>query len=222
MEYLTCSIEQCERPKKTRGWCSAHYQQFLKWDDPLGGGPSRNYRRAVCTICGRPAVARGLCSSHYSRWQRHGDPLGGGAERSKYAAYATIEERFRSRYVVADNGCHIWKAALTGNGYGAFWENGRQVGAHVWAWEQLNGPVPAGLHLDHFVCDTPACCNPEHVRPVTPRENTLRASNSVSAINARKTHCVREHEFTPENTHTTPDGNRRCKTCMREWRAATA
>ena len=33
---------------------------------------------------------------------------------------------------------------------------------------------------------------------------------------ASKTHCKRGHPFTAENTYYTPDGQRRCRTCLRE------
>jgi len=33
--------------------------------------------------------------------------------------------------------------------------------------------------------------------------------------NARKTHCKRDHEFTPENTYLTVQGARECRTCAR-------
>ena len=33
---------------------------------------------------------------------------------------------------------------------------------------------------------------------------------------ASKTHCKRGHRFTVENTYYTPDGHRRCRTCLRE------
>jgi WhiB family transcriptional regulator, redox-sensing transcriptional regulator len=33
---------------------------------------------------------------------------------------------------------------------------------------------------------------------------------------ASKTHCKRGHRFTAENTYYTPDGRRRCRTCLRE------
>lgn len=40
----SCAIEGCLRPNHRRGWCAAHYQRWLKYDDPLGGGPSRVVR----------------------------------------------------------------------------------------------------------------------------------------------------------------------------------
>mgnify|MGYP003575038052 CR=1 FL=1 len=36
---LLCSVDGCDRPVITRGWCRAHYQRWLKHGDPLGGGP---------------------------------------------------------------------------------------------------------------------------------------------------------------------------------------
>jgi hypothetical protein len=33
---------------------------------------------------------------------------------------------------------------------------------------------------------------------------------------ASKTHCKRGHRFTAENTYYAPDGQRRCRTCLRE------
>jgi WhiB family transcriptional regulator, redox-sensing transcriptional regulator len=33
---------------------------------------------------------------------------------------------------------------------------------------------------------------------------------------ASKTHCKRGHRFTAENTYYTPDGYRRCRTCLRK------
>ena len=33
---------------------------------------------------------------------------------------------------------------------------------------------------------------------------------------ASKTHCKRGHRFSPDNTYYTPDGQRRCRKCLRE------
>jgi hypothetical protein len=39
---------------------------------------------------------------------------------------------------------------------------------------------------------------------------------------ASKTHCKRGHPFTAENTYYTPDGHRRCRTCLREAQSIRA
>lgn len=112
-------------------------------------------------------------------------------------------------------GCVLWLGKPSRKGYGRFWDGERNVAAHKWSWEQKNGPVPEGLQLDHFRCDTSLCVEPDHCRPVTSRENNLR-SNCVSSISAAKTSCSSGHEYTPENTRVLPRGERVCKTCERE------
>ncbi len=50
------------------------------------------------------------------------------------------------------------------------------------------------------------------------RKDNLLKSNNTAAHNARKTHCKRGHEFTPENTGKQKNG-RYCVTCRRaDWR----
>lgn len=34
MPNRTCSIEGCEKPAKTRGWCGKHYHRWLRYGDP--------------------------------------------------------------------------------------------------------------------------------------------------------------------------------------------
>lgn len=35
MTTTTCSIEGCDRPKKSRGWCEMHYYRWRRHGDPL-------------------------------------------------------------------------------------------------------------------------------------------------------------------------------------------
>ena len=99
----------------------------------------------------------------------------------------------------------------SGKRYGQMTINGAIIGAHRYAYEQVRGPIPAGLELDHL-CRNPSCCNPDHLEPVTPRENKLRGT-SPTAENARRTHCRRGHPFTQRNTYRRPDGRRYCRAC---------
>jgi len=101
------------------------------------------------------------------------------------------------------------------NGYGrARWDGRRFRPAHVVAWELCRAPVPAGLQIDHL-CRNRACINPNHLEPVTSRENTLRGEG-ISAQYARRTHCANGHEFTTANTLRRSNGSRRCRTCHNE------
>jgi hypothetical protein len=88
--------------------------------------------------------------------------------------------------------------------------------AHRLAYQLLVGPIPEGLVIDHL-CRNPPCQNPAHMECVTHRENTLRGA-SPHAMNARKTHCKRGHEFTFQNTYVDAKGCRSCLAC----RAAAA
>lgn len=109
-------------------------------------------------------------------------------------------------------GCHIWFGSIGRHGYGSAWDGTRVGLAHRIRYEREVGPVPAGLVLDHFVCDNRRCCNPHHVRPATNGENTRRSETAIAAKHARKTHCKHGHEFTAENTYN-HKGARICKTC---------
>lgn len=69
-------------------------------------------------------------------------------------------------------GCWNWTGALT-KGYGRIKVGGRTRIAHRVVYERLVGPIPEGLHLDHL-CVNPRCIRPEHLEPVTTRENNRR------------------------------------------------
>lgn len=86
-----------------------------------------------------------------------------------------IPARFIEKIAHEPNtGCWLWTAVVKRGGYGQFWWNGRMGLAHRFAYETLVGEVPDGLVLDHFVCSTPECVNPAHLRPVTAHANHWR------------------------------------------------
>lgn len=126
----------------------------------------------------------------------------------------TDEQRFWSKVEVnSETGCWNWTAYKKKNGYGVFKINKKLKMAHRFSYELFKSSIPKGLELDHL-CRNRACINPNHLEPVTNRENIMRG-NGICGINRRKTHCINGHEFNKENTYYRSTGPYRdCKKCM--------
>lgn len=132
--------------------------------------------RRTCSIdeCDATPVARGWCFVHYRKWLAHGD-----ANFKK----PTLEERLWPR--IDKSGEHwIWTGGCIGTGYGTISVAGVDTPVHRLVYELEVGPIPDGLVLDHL-CRVRRCCKPEHLEPVTFRENILRGE-SVIAHRARR------------------------------------
>lgn len=116
-----------------------------------------------------------------------------------------------SRFTVGDK-CWEWTAGKSSKGYGMVYVGGKMQMAYRVVYELYRGAIPEGRQLDHL-CRNPGCVNPEHLEPVTSKENTLRGEG-IAARNARKTHCIHGHKYTPENTIIRKDGaGKECRTC---------
>lgn len=120
---------------------------------------------STCSVshCDRPTEKREWCGMHYRRWQRTGDPLG-------TTRYVDTAEKIAALTTRAGD-CLIWTGSLNPAGYARSRINGRHTMVHRYMWEQANGrPVPDGMYVDH-ICHNKACVNPEHLRPVTNKQN---------------------------------------------------
>lgn len=108
--------------------------------------------------------------------------------------------------------CWEWTRATDGKSrgreYGRVKRGGKVWLTHRYAWEQLVGPIPDGMTIEH-ICRNKRCVNPDHLELLTLAENGRRNNNT------RKTHCSKGHEYTPENTHVYEGKyrSRICKTC---------
>lgn len=132
-----------------------------------------------------------------------------------------LPERFWARVQLSQMGCWQWLGSLRPQGYGYIRFDGEQWRVHRLAYTKLIGEIPESSVLDHL-CRNRGCVNPAHLEPVPNRTNVLRGVGRT-ALQARQTHCIHGHEFTPENTYNPPGKTtRRCRTCrhletVRRW-----
>ena len=69
-----------------------------------------------------------------------------------------------------ENGCRLWQGKVDPHGYAHVTYKGWRTTGHRIAYALVNGPIPEGMVIMH-TCDTPSCCNPEHLRMGTQKEN---------------------------------------------------
>ena len=119
--------------------------------------------------------------------------------------------------------CWLWTAGVSTRGYGVFHNTLiSSKYAHRYAYSAFVGAIPEGLVVDHL-CGIKLCVNPEHLEPVTNKENLRRGE--VGQKNAEhhraKTHCKNGHEYTEETTRLQlrkgrTGQNRRCVLCSNQ------
>ena len=127
-----------------------------------------------CSIpdCDKPTVGRGWCRRHYHRWHdRKGDR--GDPAQLRSNRHLDTPWRFWMKVTFTDT-CWLWTAMTDKAGYGMFtltWD--RKIPAHRYAYEFCVGPILAGLVIDHQ-CRVHNCVLPDHLEPITQKENTRR------------------------------------------------
>jgi|GEM_PF-1970403 len=141
--------------------------------------------------------------------------------RKEIVCTPTATERFWKKVDKHGGGCWNWTAAKSPKGHGRFGLGGRYVMAHRYAYVLHYGDIEEDKEIHHR-CENPSCVNPAHLIAVTHREhNVVWTPYSQPAINAAKTHCVRGHEFTSQNTYRWSKApNQRCCRICRKERAA--
>lgn len=134
--------------------------------------------------------------------------LDGRAGRSRRRQHGPLSESDRFwRKVHKTDKCWEWTGALNSYGYGTVTRTiegkRRQLMAHRVAHEIAVGPIPAGLTIDHL-CRNKRCVRPDHLEPVTARDNILRAT-------VHPLYCPRGHRYgNRRNTR----GDRVCAACI--------
>ncbi|HEX6684999.1 MAG TPA: HNH endonuclease signature motif containing protein [Candidatus Limnocylindrales bacterium] len=138
-------------------------------------------------------------------------------EQREYAAahLEPLPTRFWSKTARYD--CIVWTGAANSKGYGCFLVDGQSQLVHRLAWEEVNGPIPDEMTIDHL-CRVRTCVNVDHLELVTIAENNRRKYVAGGLQAGDK--CSREHDLTEDNVYRHPRGHIECKTCRRELRAA--
>lgn len=116
------------------------------------------------------------------------------------------------------SGCWLWIGAVRCRGYGGDYGclafESKTWLSHRFVYSWFIGDIPDGLVIDHL-CRNPGCCNPQHMEPVTRRENNRRGVGWPGK-HSRTTHCPQGHPYVEGNIYWQRSGGRLCRTCTIE------
>jgi predicted XRE-type DNA-binding protein len=97
--------------------------------------------------------------------------------------------KFASEYTTEDRGyrmpCWISNRTKNEHGYTSMRFGGKMMRTHRVFYERKYGQVPDGKKLDHL-CRVPACCNPDHLEPVSHRENVRRGNSAKITLDMER------------------------------------
>ncbi len=83
----------------------------------------------------------------------------GAAQRLVAIAKDRIETKL---HYIPESGCHIFIGFQNEKGYGRLKIGGRNYQTHRLSWMIHRGEIEDGMQVLHK-CDTPSCCNPDHL-----------------------------------------------------------
>jgi hypothetical protein len=97
-----------------------------------------------------------------------------------------------------DTKCWVWQKTINPNGYGVINDiNHKNKRAHRVSYEVFVGLIEDKMQINH-ICKNRSCVNPDHLEQLSHAENGSR--DKAKHHNSLKTHCIRGHEYSEENT----------------------
>lgn len=199
MTKATCGTPGCEKPHRARGLCATHYNQQQPGrhkPKPVacaacgaevqraGGGGKGGPRRPACSDRCRYYLTNGTWPEQADllRTAQQAQHRADAPQRRQARALAlrstlrvAVEDggdvvaAIRERVTVNEAGCWVWPK--TKDGYPVATIGKRWVQVHRLSLEARLGK-PLGDQPAHHICANSACVNPEHLQPVTHRENS--------------------------------------------------
>jgi hypothetical protein len=126
-----------------------------------------------------------------------------------------VAQRALTRFVVAEDGCHISTYSTASHGYAQIgWtptgEGNKGTLAHRAAWAAVNGQIPEGMTVDHL-CKNRRCVNPDHLRLLPNYENARRINGWDWPLGE----CRHGHPNSMLRRQS--DGRIKCHACRMEW-----
>lgn len=98
--------------------------------------------------------------------------------------FAPLEWRLWARVRIG-TGCWVWTGSLDAYGYGQIGSERTaerpkptMLKVHRVAYEQMVGPIPEGMVVDH-ACNNRSCVNPEHLRVTNWQGNSMNRSRTT-------------------------------------------
>jgi hypothetical protein len=142
----------------------------------------------------------------------------------------TVKQLINSVQVVPGTGCWEFRGTRDSYGYGRMYSGDKELKAHRVFYEACEGPVPAGMYLQHRLpagqCIGQACCNPDHLLVTNSPKATPPVQVTAAPPPVQFKTCPKGHPMTPENTVTEKRNGQpkaRCRTCRQEsWRKNAA
>lgn len=131
-----------------------------------------------------------------SKWQSENTPT-------------MLPRHIRRNIKEGPGGCWIWTRSCSPDGYGWASLNNKTYQAHRLVYRLTVGAIPEGLVLDHL-CRVRNCVNPDHLEPVTPRENLARGNTPTGWSRCQRCNS----EFIKLRNQ------RRCPKCLEAYEAA--